>query len=672
MEGILPNPDRDFTELQWYLRDEGVMHLMGKPTKMEPLMNRMDIRNTLSYLQLQGGQYTLHRDTLRLTLNPVGQLAYTANDDVGFVITGNNPERLARVLKQFGVTDANYLLVQPGWVSPGLVPVEKTDELAHYNLTGPYDWWLGDWNNQYIGYVNEHSALERDHDKGRETMRLVARRPDISEGWVTARGYIYYEDILNCATFEELLRLVSPPDVEWEQDGDTWRAQGHPDTDTNVNLSSMPCDFLPKAFGDGVTWEWRLGTGRIHMVASYTIPRGGSLTITPNFTPRKTKRLTDIVQVGHDLDTDSVVFNMTYSDHVQGFTLRFDDGESPFYPNATVSVGEVTDGSFRPPPGVTIPLYMHKDRVLEHNKRPVPFRLEGMQPLGPRALLSLRRKTRKPVPPRGYRLRAAALRNVVSEEWYATYSKERAYAFDDIVGDLPFPASYQTADSLITALYTSINHAIRADPHNSQHGCTAQDMMTITYDQSTCRYVFECGSKGARIELTMQRKLALLFGFDRPDEEHTTILFARVPRMRLEDPTDADREWSRAGHEIIRFPNYNGFDTLPVALESDFPVTPSLGTENMYVRTNIIADGASIQDGLRSNVLAVVPVDWSKDKASVHMPVTQVGMPLKSNTISSVNIKIEDGHGDNIRFMGHDNLPVTVTLRLSRNPQRRP
>jgi hypothetical protein len=51
--------------------------------------------------------------------------------------------------------------------------------------------------------------------------------------------------------------------------------------------------------------------------------------------------------------------------------------------------------------------------------------------------------------------------------------------------------------------------------------------------------------------------------------------------------------------------------------------------------------------------------------------VTQIGIPLKSNTISNVNIKIEDAHGDNIRFMGHDNLPVNVTLRLSRNPQRR-
>jgi hypothetical protein len=428
----------------------------------------------------------------------------------------------------------------------------------------------------------------------------------------------------------------------------------------------MPCDIMTKAFGGMSSWEFRVIDGRIHSVGSLVIPQGASLTFHTDFTPCKVMRLTDIVRVGHDEDTNSVVFTMAYSNHVQGFTLKF-DGASPFYPNAAVSLGQVTDESVRPSPGIRVPLFVPKGHVLESHKTPVPYRLSGMQPFGPRALLSLQRKIHKPIPPRGYHLRVSALRNIAWEDWYFKSGKQRAYAFDDIVGDLPFPASYQTPESLIAALHTSINHAIGGDPHNSQNGCTAQDLVSIIYDKSTCRYVFECGPKGARVELTMQRNLALLFGFDRPDE-HTTLLFARVPRIKYEDPSDGDRKWSRAGHALTLMPNKNGADTLPVAVESTFPVTPSLGTENMYVRADIIGDGASIHDGRRSNVLAVVPVDWSQDKASVHQPVTQVGMPLKSNTISSVNIKIDDAHGDNIRFMGHDNLPVTVTLRLSRNP----
>jgi hypothetical protein len=164
----------------------------------------------------------------------------------------------------------------------------------------------------------------------------------------------------------------------------------------------------------------------------------------------------------------------------------------------------------------------------------------------------------------------------------------------------------------------------------------------------------------------MQRNLALLFGFD-TQEEHTTIRFAPVPkRVESVAPTDMDREWSRMGHVMIKTPNSTPRGTLPVAVESTYPVTPSLGTENMYIHTNIIGDGASMIDGKRSDILAVVPVDWSQDKSSMHAPITRIAMPVKSRTIESISIKVRDVFGDNIRFMSNDNLPVTVTLCLSR------
>jgi hypothetical protein len=242
-----------------------------------------------------------------------------------------------------------------------------------------------------------------------------------------------------------------------------------------------------------------------------------------------------------------------------------------------------------------------------------------------------------------------------------------AYAFDDIVGDLPYPASYQTTEALVDAFYLSVDHAIQGHPYNSQHGPTAKDLISVRYDKSTRRYVFECGPKGARIELTMQRNLALLFGFDEP-KEHTTISFAPIPKRH--EPaviSKEDKEWSRMGHEIVRNPNM-GFPSgkLPIAVESMFPVTPSLGTLSMYVLTDIIGDGASIHDGMRSNTLAVVPVDWSQEKSSVHTPTTRIAMPVRSRVIESINIRIQDLFGENIRFMSNDNLPVTVTLCLSR------
>jgi hypothetical protein len=186
------------------------------------------------------------------------------------------------------------------------------------------------------------------------------------------------------------------------------------------------------------------------------------------------------------------------------------------------------------------------------------------------------------------------------EEWDRSQTQMASYALDDMVGDIPFPGSYQSPDVLARALMTSINHAILGDTDNSQHGITAEDLLSVVYDDSKKVFVFECGPKGARMELTMQRNLALMFGFDYPDE-HTRIMFAPVPSRATGVPvTDEDREWARTGHFIIDLPN-KGVDGghLPVAVESTYAVTPSLGTETMQIHTNIISYAATVIDGVR-------------------------------------------------------------------------
>jgi hypothetical protein len=251
------------------------------------------------------------------------------------------------------------------------------------------------------------------------------------------------------------------------------------------------------------------------------------------------------------------------------------------------------------------------------------------------------------------------------EEWDRSQSQMGSYALDDMVGDIPFPGSYQSPDVLAKALLTSINHAIMGDTDNSQHGLTAEDLLSVVYDDSKKVFVFECGPKGARVELTMERHLALMFGFDYPDD-HTTISFAPVPsRATGVHVSDADKEWSRTGQVIILAPNKGIEGPIPVAVESTYPVTPSLGTENMHIHTNIIGDAATIIDGERMNCLAIVPIGWNKN-GSLHSPNVPTAKPLNTNVISEIRIEVKDSRGEYIRFMGNDNLPVTVTLLLSR------
>jgi hypothetical protein len=329
-----------------------------------------------------------------------------------------------------------------------------------------------------------------------------------------------------------------------------------------------------------------------------------------------------MVDVTPDYNTNSVKFTMKYSGHVQVFTIKF-PRNSPFYKSAGTSVGLITDSAYCPPPGHSIPLYVPVEKVaapapgvvvhvpslpqhdwsnttlLDHEM--LPYRLRGLQPLGASAKLALQSSTIKPIPAGGYHLRAYAKRNVAVEDWDRSDSKVGAYTLDNMVGDIPYPASYKSHKLVINALMQSINHAIAGDPDNSQHGLTAEDLISVAYNVATRCYTFECGPKGARIELTMERHLALMFGFDYPDE-HTTIRFAPVPsRATGMDVSNEDKAWSRIGHVMISLPNKGLEGNLPVAVESTYPVTPSLGTETMQIHTNIISDAATIIDGVRSN-----------------------------------------------------------------------
>jgi hypothetical protein len=180
-----------------------------------------------------------------------------------------------------------------------------------------------------------------------------------------------------------------------------------------------------------------------------------------------------------------------------------------------------------------------------------------------------------------------------------------------MIGILPYPASYQTPEALMKAFHTVLDYVIANDPCNSEYGLTAKDILTITYDESTSKYLFECGPKAVCIVLTMGMQMARLFGIDHTDE--TPVITMAIASRRDYDAdeedatTEKDMVWARTGHRVVSKPWMDEEETrdLPVAVRSTFPVTPGLSTQNMYIKCDLI-DSRALYNGSLDNTLATV------------------------------------------------------------------
>lgn len=688
----VPNPSKhDATYIRFYrqVSTVGNIAIYGDSGQLplEPILNRFgDVPSFLSCIQ----QYFKVFNGVNCVINITGadRVRVGSKSNGSFIITGQNKDNVARMIKLFG-GKKNFIDLgdDPEWLSPAPVSKEKPEygaPIDPYNLQAPYTWWSKGIPNDFINEDGEEIVKQtwyRDATPGSSVPPLYST--------------FTYRQIRDCESKWDLLKLLVPGAVKFKivENGTRLLLRNRLETDGLLEFRGMPCDIIPKAFG---AMEYlRVHEGAVEMFMALYLPSQRPYD-TPNpieFTPRIYAPVSDIVRAVHDPEMNAVKMEMIYHGHVQGFALTMQQ-DSPFQDNARIAIGEVKDNSFIPPKGyptqlvhlegAEVPMQHHFaerggadseeeeqaeafDRI-HRNPDDIlpfePFRLRGMIPLSNSARMVLRRGWMKKPPASGYRIRVAARRNIPSEDFSDLWSKEQPYQLNDIVGDLPYPASYQTTDALIAALYTSMNHAIADDADNRQHGCTAEDLLNVKYDESTCKYIFTCGPKAAIVSVTMTRFMAALFGIDDEDSDdsHMTIKFAsRRIYFRTDEANPRDIEWSRMGYHLVM----EDVSALPVAVQSHNPVTPSMGTENMYVLCDII-ENTSIQDGHQAPVLATIPVNWSEKASSVHQPISQMDIPVNKDVIRSINIKIHDHLGQRIKFMSNDHNPVIVSLRLKK------
>ena len=683
-----------YMDMSAYGADSPAYFHMGLPLQLEPVLNRCKgMTNFFNYIAVHGWLKGGILTSLGVQAN--GKLAFRVTDNkAGFTVYGNDVASRRRMMRVFG-HDEDTVSIDTGisgeWYSPHVASTEKPEHgtpIDPYNLSAPYTWW-------------GPSAVRKDDHlgdflkaNGQEFFHVIYKVGDR-----TMERHILYEDLLNCPTADAALELILLKSIDHQFD-----ESGHLQLKNKrkraceITITGMPCDVVPNLFGlvsypPHGYWHANVEKQRVELNVDLTLlPESWSnMPRVSTFTPRKTAPLSSLVYAVAEDDPDRIVFRKKDGpvEHAHGFSMAFPE-ESPFYPFAKVTVGGKGGGTYIPPKGYPSSMVIPKDmQVLVKGAdgvRPAigridpstivpfePFPLAGLIPHGPDQDLMLKEDWQRKMPESGYRATIAAKRVVPTEEWSGVWSRTQAYAFNDVVGDLPFPASYQTPAALIAALHTSMNHAIADDPDNAQHGCKAEELMKVIYDKSTCKYIFECGEKAASVHLSMRRKMAEIFGVlpDDCDDPFVTIAFASPHLYEITAATESDMDWARKGHAVIKHPWLKvgaspSDPPLPVAVSSIYPVTPSTGgTENMYIKCDLI-DMSTIHDGKRDNVLATVPVNWTEEASSVHQPMQVQPIPIKTNIVRSIRMQAHDSEGNRIKFMSNDNTPVIYSLRLTR------
>jgi hypothetical protein len=272
----------------------------------------------------------------------------------------------------------------------------------------------------------------------------------------------------------------------------------------------------------------------------------------------------------------------------------------------------------------------------------------------------------KTLPVSGYRLRVSLKRDVFYDTWDGIYVTEGGAAMHDIVGDLPYPASYQNTDDIIKAIMIDLNYQMAKDEDYRDMNLKASDIINITFDPSSMRYYFECGPAASVISMTFRTPLALLYGMqgeDPPEGEeypdtHQVTISSHHKRGQTQ-PTINDLVWSRQGHNTSLYTRTN--KSRPSTVRSTYPVSPSLGTDNIFVYLDC-AESHTIVDGHRTNLVGMVGVDWSTSATSIHQAAVPYKMPVKSNSIGSIRVQILDHLGNRIKFMPYDRRGVSVSL----------
>ena len=265
------------------------------------------------------------------------------------------------------------------------------------------------------------------------------------------------------------------------------------------------------------------------------------------------------------------------------------------------------------------------------------------------------------------------------ESWSEPFKFENGY---DLVvhsaTSLPHPASFKTPEALIASFFGSLNkHLIEA----ADQAVDPQDLLVITYDPSTKKFMFRCGRLADYVRLELSKNTAALFGFDgrakmemvgnrrfRPDAPPTWVEVNDGSVTYLADPRTGDpsTEGSIKLTKMLRegIPYLEICSTCPSSVSSPYPAQLSLGVDKVYVETDLIDEQVWVGNSNR-NCLAVVPIKHEEKGYNLYTPPDAPYVKINKRQIDSIRLGLKDFTGKRIK-LASDTSTVIAHLHFTR------
>jgi hypothetical protein len=130
-------------------------------------------------------------------------------------------------------------------------------------------------------------------------------------------------------------------------------------------------------------------------------------------------------------------------------------------------------------------------------------------------------------------------------------------------------------------------------------------------------------------------------------------------------PTPLNPERRRTGAFWVMDPTYHGRYGLETHISGLYPVSLSLGVNNIFVHLDVIGDTEYVGSDW-TNVIGIVPINWKEEGNDVHLPVHRQYVKVPSDKLSRIRTQLLDYKGDRIKFMSNNGATVIVVLNLKR------
>lgn len=210
-------------------------------------------------------------------------------------------------------------------------------------------------------------------------------------------------------------------------------------------------------------------------------------------------------------------------------------------------------------------------------------------------------------------------------------------------------------------------------------GLKAEDVVSVEWIEAERKFEFSCGEKFDYVELSLSPRLSALCGWAGDREvllrlTNQRMLYVCANRNHghgFEEGSDGrlpvplERRRRREGGFWVADPTFGGRYPVQTHLSGAFPVSLSMGVNNIYIHTDLIGDTQYVGSD-RTDLLGVVPINWESKGNDAHRPIHENYIYVPTKRLTRVRMRLLDYQGRRIKFMSNNGATVIVTVDLKR------